>query len=158
MVELDQFNPCAKEINRVFCTFLDSSISDDDLIVEVGMIDGFNDDEIFDGIIKYHETKKIIDLYLVTHGHINFLARIYIRTNENSLEVKEQIKREDESYSLVTFTITILQFIEYLLYSYTRGLQMNYKEENTPYPERLIFWNIYTNLNMVKIKKYSIAY
>ena len=154
-------------MNRVFCTFVDSSTSDDDLIVQVGMINqtttscigGFNDDGLFDGIIKYHESKKKLAIYLVTHGQINFSARIYIRINEKNLEVKEQTIREEESYSLIPFTITISKFREYcskvLLYSYTRELQMYYKEENTPYPERLFFGNIlsiYTNPNMVRQK------
>ena len=166
-VEFDQFNERAKEMNRVFCTFVDSSTSDEDLIIQVAMINqtttscigAYNDNGVFDGIIKYHESKKRLAIYLVTHAQINSTARIYIRTNEKSLEVEEQTKKEDESYSLVPFTITISQFREYaskiLFYSYTRELQMYYKEENTPYPERLFFGNIlsvYTNPNMVRQK------
>ena len=166
-VEFDQFNPRAKEMNAVFCTFVDSSTSDINLIEELRMLNmtttscigGFNDDGVFDGIIKYHETKKKLGIYLVTHQMMNFTARIYVRTNENNLEVKEQIKREDETYSIVPFTITISKFREYaskiLFYSYTREMQMYYKEENTPYPERLFFGNIlsvYTNPNMVRQK------
>ena len=166
-VEFDQFNPRAKEMNAVFCTFVDSSTSDINLIEELRMLNmtttscigGFNDDGVFDGIIKYHETKKKLGIYLVTHQMMNFTARIYVRANENNLEVKEQIKRDDETYSIVPFTITISKFREYaskiLFYSYTREMQMYYKEENTPYPERLFFGNIlsvYTNPNMVRQK------
>ena len=166
-VEFDQFNERAKEMNRVFCTFVDSNTSDEDLKVEAAMINpdttscigAFNDNGIFDGIIKYHESKKKLAIYLVTHGRFNSTARIYIRTNEKSLDVMEKTIMENEGYSLVPFTITISDFREYaskiLLYSYTRELQMYYQEGDTPYPERLFFGNIlsiYTNPNMVRQK------
>ena len=165
--EFDKFNELSKLTNQVYCTFVDSSTSDADLMETLRSIDAstsscigaFNDNGIYDGIVEFHETKKTLGIFLVALGAIDFDARIYLRTNEKMLSVNEQTVLEDESYSLVPFTIIISHFRDYaskiLLYSYTRELQMYYVEENTPYPERLFFGNImsvYTNPNMVRQK------
>ena len=165
--EFDRFNERSKLNNQVYCTFVDSSTSDEELMETLRTIDAstsscigaFNDDGIYDGIIEFHETKKKLGIYLVALGDIDFEARIYLRINEKTLSVNEQTVVEDESYSLVPFTIIISHFREYaskiLLYSYTRELQMYFVEEKTPYPERLFFGNImsiYTNPNMVRQK------
>ena len=165
--EFDKFNERSKLSNQVYCTFVDSSTSDADLMEILRAIDAstsscigaFNDNGIYDGIVEFHETKKTLGIFLVALGAIDFDARIYLKTNEKMLSVNEQTVVEDESYSLVPFTIIISHFRDYaskiLLYSYTRELQMYYVEENTPYPERLFFGNImsvYTNPNMVRQK------
>ena len=165
--EFDQFDIQSKERNKVYCTFVDSDTTDEDLIEAVRLIDNtttscvgaFKESGFYDGIIKHDESKKKLVIYLVALGNFNFTARVYLRINEKNLSVNEQTIMEDESYSLVPFTIIISHFREQaskiLFYSYTRELQMYYKEENTPYPERLFFGNIlsvYTNPNMVRQK------
>ena len=166
-IEFDQFNQLSYKMNKVFCTFVDSSASDDQLIQEVGLIDditssclgSFTEDGIYDGLIKYPETKKKLAIYMVAKGHIDFTARLYLRINEKTLSANEQKIIEDSSYSMIPFTITISNFRQYaskiLFYSYTRELQMYYLEEESPYPQRIFFGNIlsvYTNPNMVRQK------
>ena len=165
--EFDKFNELSKSRNKVYCTFVDTTATDEELINAVNLMDettsscigAFNDNGIYDGIIEFPETKKKLAIYLVALGAIDFTARVYLRTNEKVLSVNEQTIMEDESYSLVPFTIIISHFRDHaskiLLYSYTRELQMYYVEENAPYPERLFFGNImsvYTNPNMVRQK------
>jgi len=167
--EFDQFSTQSLR-NVVLCTFVDESTTDDQLIEEVRLIDNttsscigeFDDNGIFDGIIEYDQNKRKLAIWLVTHGQINFTARIYLRTTEKILSVNEQTVLEDESYSLVPYTITISHFREFaskiLFYSYTRELQMYYVEEDSPHPERLFFGNIlsvYTNPNMVRQKYHN---
>ena len=164
--QFDEFNDASIERNRVFCTFVDASTSDSDLINTVGLMDettssciGTFTNGFYDGIIEHDDSKKKLAIYLVTLGHINFTARLYLRINEYILPVVEDTVFLDESYSLVPVTIIISHFREkaskVLFYSYTRELQMYYTEEETPYPERLFFGNImsvYTNPNMVRQK------
>ena len=165
--EFDKFNELSREMNKVFCTFVESGTSDEDLVNTVNLltnttsscIGAFNENGVYDGIIKHDESKKKLAIYLVTLGHIDFTGRVYLRVKEKQLEVNEKTVMEDESYSLVPFTIIISHFRDYaskiLLYSYTRELQMYYTEESTPYPEKLFFGNImsvYTNPNMVRQK------
>ena len=166
-IEFDSFNQLSYEMNRVFCTFVETSASDDELIQAVGLMDdstsncigSFTEDGIYDGIIKYPETKKKLAIYLVAKGHIDFTARLFLRTKEKQLSVNEQKVIEDSSYSMIPYTITISHFRQYaskiLFYSYTRELQMYYLEEESPYPQRIFFGNIlsvYTNPNMVRQK------
>ena len=142
--EFDKFNELSREMNKVFCTFVESGTSDEDLVNTVNLltnttsscIGAFNENGVYDGIIKHDESKKKLAIYLVTLGHIDFTGRVYLRVKEKQLEVNEKTVMEDESYSLVPFTIIISHFRDYaskiLLYSYTRELQMYYTEESTP--------------------------
>jgi hypothetical protein len=165
-IQFDEFNDLSIERNRVFCTFVDASTNDNDLINAVGLMDnttssciGTFTNGFYDGIIEHDNSKKKLAIYLVTLGNIDFTARLYLRINEYILPVAENTIFQDESYSLIPVTIIISHFREkaskVLFYSYTRELQMYYTEENTPYPERLFFGNImsvYTNPNMVRQK------
>ena len=168
--EFDQFSEQAKKRNIILCTFVDESTTDEQLIEEVRLIDSstsscvgaFNDNGIYDGIIEFHKTKKKLAIWLVSHGQINFTARVYLKTVEKILSVNEQTVYEDESFSLVPYTIIISHFRDLaskiLFYSYTRELQMYYVEEETSYPERIFFGNIlsvYTNPNMVRQKYHN---
>ena len=165
-IHFDEFNPLSIERNKVFCTFVDDSSSDNDLINTVGLMDdttssckGAFTNGFYNGIIEHDNSKKKLAIYLVTLGAIDFTARLYLRTTEYILPVTEGIVSIDEEYSVIPVTIIISHFREkaskVLFYSYTRELQMYYTEENTPYPERLFFGNImsvYTNPNMVRQK------
>ena len=165
-IQFDQFSDMSLERNRVFCTFVDTSRSDADLIEDVRLMDenttsciGKFTNGFYNGIIKHDNSKKKLAIYLVSHGYVDFTARLYLRINEYILPVTENTIFQDESYSLVPVTIIISHFREkaskVLFYSFTRELQMYYTEENTPYPQRLFFGNImsvYTNPNMVRQK------
>ena len=166
-IQFDQFNQLSQEMNKVFCTFVDTGASDEELIQTIGLIDDINssclgnflESGIYEGIIKYPTTKRKLAIYMIAKGHIDFTARLYLRTNEQLLSVKEQKVIEDTSYSMVPYTIVISDFRQYaskiLFYSYTRELQMYYLEEESTYPQRIFFGNIlsvYTNPNMVRQK------
>ena len=169
-IDFDSFNELSLQLNKVFCTFVDESTSDEKLVEQLGLLTDedtscvgkFNEKGIFDGIIEYHSTKKKLGIYLVTRGAIQFTARVYLRTTEKFLNVVEATITEDESYSLVPFTIIISNFrssaSRILFYSYTRELQMYYVEQDTPYPEKLFSGNVmsvYTNPNMVRQKYHN---
>ena len=168
-IEFDSFNQLSYEMNRVFCTFVETSASDDELIQTVGLMDdltsscigSFTESGIYDGIIKYPETKKKLAVYLVAKGHIDFTARLFLRTKEKQLSVNEQTVIEDSSYSMIPYTITISHFRQYaskiLFYSYTRELQMYYLEEESPYPQRIFFWKYFIYIHKSKYGKTKIS-
>ena len=169
-IDFDSFNELSLEMNRVFCTFVDESTTDEKLIEELGLlteetsacVGKFNEKGIFDGIIKHHSTRTKLGIYLFTRGVIQFTARVFLRTTEKFLSVSEGKVTEDENYSLVPFTVTISDFRDYasriLFYSYTRELQMYYVETDNPFPEKLFSGNVlsvYTNPNMVRQKYHN---
>ena len=168
--EFDTFYTFSTKTTKVLCTFVDSSTSDADLIEALRAIDdtttscvgAFNENGIYDGIIEFDETKTKMGIYLVTLGGYQFNARIYLKITETFLSAEEQKANEDESYSLIPYSIVIADFREkaskILFYSYTRDMQMYYVELETPYPERLFYGNImsvYTNPNMVRQKYHN---
>ena len=170
--EFDSFYPILIKSNKVYCTFVDESTSDEDLILALrklnektsSCIGEFNENGIYDGIIEYDhdKTKKKMGIYLVTLGGFSLNGRIYMLTTEKFLSVEEQNANEDENYSLVPFSIVISNFREkaskILFYSFTRELQMYYVEEEAPYPEKLFsgnIMNVYTNPNMVREKYHN---
>ena len=169
-IEFDTFYSFSTKTTKVFCTFVDSATSDADLIEALQLLNeettscvgDINENGIYDGIIEYDETKTKMGIYLVTTGGYQFNARIYLKITETFLSAEEQKANEDETYSLVPFSVVISDFREkaskILFYSYTRDLQMYYVELSTPYPERLFYGNImnvYTNPNMVRQKYHN---
>lgn len=72
-------------MNKVFCTFVDESTSDEKLIEELGLltedtsacVGKFNEKGIFDGIIKHDSSKTKLGIYLFTRGVIQFTARVF---------------------------------------------------------------------------------
>ena len=166
-IDFDVFNELSLEKNEVYCTFVEKSKSDDDLVKELeGMnskntncIGQFNKKGIFEGIIKYDKDKTKLGIILKAKGEIKFTATVYVQTKEQILETKEQKMEIDEIYSLVPFTVNIPDFREktgqILLYSYNKELQMYYVENDTPYPKAFFSGNImsiYTDKNMVHQK------
>ena len=137
-IDFDVFNVLSLEKNEVYCTFVEKSKSDDDLVKELeGMnskntncIGQFNKKGIFEGIIKYDKDKTKLGIILKAKGEIKFTATVYVQTKEQILEAKEQNMKIDEIYSLVPFTVNIPDFREktgqILLYSYNKELQMYY--------------------------------
>ena len=169
-IDFDQFNELSLQMNKVFCTFVDESTSDENLISELSLLDDetsacvgkFNEKGIYDGIVKHDSTRKKLGIYLFTRGVIPFSARVYLRITEKFLSVSEGKVTEDEIYSLVPFTVTISDFRDYaskiLFYSYTRELQMYYVETDAKFPEKLFSGNVlsvYTNPNMVRQKYHN---
>ena len=67
-IDFDSFNELSLQLNKVFCTFVDESTSDEKLVEQLGLLTDedtscvgkFNEKGIFDGIIEYHSTKKKI--------------------------------------------------------------------------------------------------
>ncbi|MBO6243347.1 MAG: hypothetical protein J6O41_02095, partial [Clostridia bacterium] len=167
--EFDQFDAIFKN-SKIYCTSVETSTSDDDLKTILDGLDettsscvgDFSEDEnkgIYDGIIKLSTNKMMIGIILKLEAVINFNGRIYLRTEEEDLSVKEQEKSVDQNISLVPNTIVISNFRSYtskiLFYSYSRELQMYYVEGDVPYPEKLFSGNVlmvYTNANQVRQK------
>jgi len=172
-VKFEAFNQLSLEKNQVYCTFVDESATDDDLVKafekvneqNTNCIGQFNIKGIFEGIIKYDQTKKKLGIMLIAKGEIEFKATVYIKTTEQILVAEEQKVKIDEAYSLVPFTLVISDFNELtskiLLYSHKKELQMYYAEKDTPYPEKLFSGNIlsiYTSHNMVHQKYHDANY
>ena len=169
-IDFDVFNTLSLEKNEVYCTFVNGSSTDEDLVdkfeginsEKTSCIGQFNNNGIFEGIIKYEKTNTKLGIFLKTNGKIKFTATVYIQTKEKILEVKEQIKKKDEAYSLVPFTLNILEFNkntpQILLYS-NKELQMYYADNEDPFPKKLFSGNIlliYTDQSMV-LQKYHNA-
>ena len=169
-VDFDVFNQLSLEKNEVYCTFVDESATDD-LVNKLDEINSkttscigqFNNKGIFEGIIKYEQTKTKLGIHLKANGKIKFTATVYLQIEEQILEIKEQTKEKDEAYSLFPFTLNISEFNkntpQILLYS-NKELQMYYAESDSSYPEKLFSGNIlliYTDSNMVH-QKYHDAY
>ena len=167
--EFDQFDQTFKN-SKIFCTTIEASASDSELKTILDGLDettsscvgDFSEDEnkgIYDGIIKLSTSKMMIGIILKLEAVTNFNGRIYLRTAEEDLAVKEQEKSVDQTLSLVPNTIVISNFRLYtskvLFYSYTRELQMYYVGGDVTYPEKLFSGNVllvYTNPNQVRQK------
>ena len=164
--EFDQFDTGSIN-NQVFCTFVDASATDSQIISALASITkdtsvcigAFKESGIFDGIFKYDQQKKKLAIMLKTTGTLSARVSVYVRNKETTLSVNEQEVNDYAKYSLIPYTIHVSHFRSYaskvLFYSKTRDMQMYYVEGNSPYPERLFFGNImsvYTNPEMVRQK------
>ena len=165
----DEFDQTFKE-SKIVCTIMDASTSDDNLKTQLDNLDksnsscigDFNEDDtlgIYDGIMKLDITKTKIGIKMQVSSSKNFNARIFLRTTEEFLDTKEQLKSLDQTHSLVANTINISDFRQYaskiLFYSSTNELQMYHVEGDATYPEKLFSGNVllvYTNPNQVRQK------
>ena len=118
----------------------------------------FNSKGIFEGIIKYDETKTKLGIYLKANRKIKFTSTLYLQTKEQTLGAKEQKKKKFEAYSLFPYTLNIPEFRknteQIILYSNTE-LQMFYAKKEETFPKKLFSGNIlliYTDSNMVDQK------
>ena len=154
----------------IICTNVASSTPDSELISILKNLDieksscghGFKNLGYFDGIVKLDETKTKLGIMInFKNGfEFEFAGRIFLRITEKILGTDEKKPIEDESYSLVPFTINITEFRELskskiLFYSNTRNLQMFHTQTNSSYPEKLFsgkILTIYTNPNMIRQK------
>jgi len=116
-------------------------------------------------IVKLDKEKTKLGIIIKeSKGGITFTGRVNLRIKEKILETNGLMPRDEETYSLVHYTISITKFRDLeiskiLSYSYYRNLQMFYSGSNS-FPDKLFSGNIlsvYTNPNMVR-QKYHNAY
>ena len=169
-IDFDQYSYLMQDY-QVLCTNVPSTTTDEELIkklntltlTESSCIDGFRSYAIYDGIVKLDKTKPKLGIILISKAEYAFAGRVFFRTTERVLGTDESKPMEEETYSLVPFTVNISKFRELskskiLFYSYTRTLQMLHSGTSTPYPEKLFSGNIlsvYTNPNMVRQKYHN---
>ena len=171
-IDFDEFNVYSMK-NEVFCTFVDESTSDEELQdklfhltnEDTSCVGNFNNEGIFDGIIRYDKNRTRLGIYLMAQGAIKFTATVYIRITETFLDIKEQIVDINETYSLIPYIVFIPDFrksaSKILFYSSKRELQMYYEDENSSYPKKLFSGNImsvYTNPKLVHQKYHDANY
>ena len=166
-VDFDQFS-ISMTGYKVYCTNVASSTTDSQLIeilkgldsTKSSCIEVYKSTANYDSLVKLDETKLKVGIILISNSEVLFSGRILFRVTERILDTDESKPMEDESLSLVPFTINIPNFRELskskiLFYSYSRVLQMYHVEGSSPYPEMLFSGNIlsvYTNPNMVRQK------
>ena len=166
----DQFSVSMTDY-EVKCVSVSSTTTDSELISTLkslsitgsSCIDGFKSYAKYDGIVKLDSSKPKLGIVLHSKANFGFAATVYIRITERILGTEESKPMEDESLSLVPFTVNIanfraLQKSKILFYSYKKVLQMVHTESSTPYPETLFTGNVlsvYTNPNMVRQKYHN---
>ena len=168
-IEFDLFGEIVTEKYKIYCTSVSSSTTDANLISALKQLNsetsscvgGFNSIiGYYDGIIKLDESKPKVGIYLISNAGLSYTGTVYFRTEERILGTDEERPMDEESYSVIPYTINIPKFRELskskiLFYSYTRELQMYYVQTSSPYPEKLFSGNImsvFTNPNMVRQK------
>ena len=156
---------------KVLCTNVESS-KDDSYIISTlknlndrdsACINGFKRDGFYDGIVRLDQNKTILAIIIKeTQSGLKFTGRIYLRITERSLKTDEFKPNDDETYTLVPYSITIntfreKEFSKILFYSNAHTLQMYYAG-SSPYPDTLFsgnILNVYTNPNMVRQKYHN---
>ena len=167
-IEFDVFNEVEINKYKIYCTSIESSKTDLELIdrlkyitnTNTSCVGGFNPLGFYDGIIEHDEAKMKVGIIVASEVDFEYTGRVFFRTEERLLGTSEERPIDAETYSLIPYTIIISKFRELskskiLFYSYTRELQMYYVETNSPYPEKLFSGNImsvFTNPNMVRQK------
>ena len=158
---------------KIFCVNVPSNTQDSDLInilnkitiSESACVDGFKRFSLYDGIVRLDKEKTKLGIVIrESKEGITFTGRINLRIKERILETNELTPKDEETYSLVPYTISITKFRDIetskiLFYSYSRNLQMYYAG-SSQFPDKLFSGNIlsvYTNPNMVR-QKYHNAY
>jgi hypothetical protein len=165
-IEFDSYSTDISDF-KVLCANVDSSKDDTSLIntlnnlkiSESACIDGIKNEGYYDGVVKLDKTNTKLGIILKeTKTGLQFKGRINLRVTERALKTDELKPTEQETYTLIPFSINIQSFREkaskILFYSYSRNLQMLYAG-NSPYPDKLFggkILNVYTNPNMVRQK------
>ena len=153
---------------EVYCTNVDSSTTDSNLVSALDGMDltksscpdGFKNQGFYDGIVRLDETNTKLGIVLKLKVDKQFKGRVLLRVSERFLGADESQIMEDETFSLVPFTVDLPKFRDnsaskVLFYAYTRSLQMYHSESTSPRPEKLFSGNIlsvYTNPNMIRQK------
>ena len=165
-IEFDSYSTDISDF-KVLCANVDSSKDDTSLIntlnnlkiSESACIDGIKNEGYYDGVVKLDKTNTKLGIILKeTKTGLQFKGRINLRVTERALKTDELKPTEQETYTLIPFSINIESFrkiaSKILFYSYSRNLQMLYAG-NSPYPDKLFggkILNVYTNPNMVRQK------
>ena len=157
----------------VRCVNVDTSTTDSELVTilsnlefaQSSCVEGFKNNGYYDGIVRLNETKTKLGIMISFRNGFDyeFGGRIMVRITERVLGTGETKPMEEETYSLVPFTVNVASFRELskskiLFYSNTRSLQMFHTETNNPYPEKLFsgrILTVYINPNMVRQKYFG---
>ena len=157
---------------KVLCVNVDSSKDDSYIITTLknlqmkdsACINGFKRHGHYDGIVRLDKDKTVLAIMLQENkSGLKFTGRVNVRITERVLKPDESKAKEDETYTLVPYSITVSSFRDkddtskILFYSYSRNLQMFYAG-NDPFPDSLFSGNIlsvYTNPNMVRQKYHN---
>ena len=167
-IDFDQYSTDISNF-KVLCTNVDKTTSDTVLINTLKNLAagqsackyGFKNNYYYDSIVRLDSTKQKLGIMLkYTESGKQFTGRVNLRTVERILETSESKPVEDERYTLVPFTIKLLDFrakdktSKILFYSFSRDLTMFYAGSEV-YPMQLFSGNIlsvYTNPNMIRQK------
>ena len=155
---------------KVVCTNVDPSKDDAYIIEELkkllikdsACINGFVSEGRYDGIVRLDKTKTVLAIMMHEEdAGLSFKGRLNLRIKERSLKTDELKPKDDETYTLVPYSITISTFREaaskVLFYSNSRNMQMFYAG-TSPFPASLFsgnILNVYTNPNMVRQKYHN---
>ena len=155
---------------KVVCTNVDPSEDDANiietlkklLIKDSACINGFVSEGRYDGIVRLDKTKTVLAIMIHEEdAGLSFKGRLNLRIKERSLKTDELKPKDDETYTLVPYSITISTFREaaskVLFYSNSRNMQMFYAG-TSPFPASLFsgnILNVYTNPNMVRQKYHN---
>ena len=156
---------------KVLCANFESTASDKSIIETLqnlkakdsACINGFVHEDYFDGVVRFDKDKKILAIMLqMEKSDLKFNGRVNLRVVERNLTFDDHNPNDDETYTLVPYSITPISFrvkhiSKLLFYSYSRYLQMLYAG-STPYPDSLFsgnILNVYTNENMIRQKYHN---
>ena len=156
---------------NVLCTNVDTNKDDSYIITTLknlqmkdsACINGFKRHGHYDGIARLDKDKTVLAIMIQENkSGLKFTGRVNLRITERVLKTDESKPSEDETYTLVPYSITVSSFREkdaskILFYSYSRNLQMFYSGSSS-FPNKLFSGNIlsvYTNPNMVRQKYHN---
>jgi len=165
-----QFDSYSSDISNyeIFCANVPSNTQESNLISILNQItetdsacpDGFKNEGHYDGIVRLNDQSGILGIIIKeSKASLTFTGRVNLRIKERILETNELKPNDDETYTLVPYTITLQKFRDagsskILFYSYYRNLEMFYTT-NAPNPGKLFGGNIlsvYTNPSMIRQK------
>ena len=169
-IEFDSYGPDIADY-KVLCVNVNPSESDSAIISKLkdlqiqdsACADGLKSEGRYDGIARLNESNTVLAIMIHEEkSGLKFSGRINLRVTERSLKTDEPKPKDDETYTLVPYSITISTFREQkvskiLFYSNSRNLQMLYAGTK-PFPEKLFagnIMNVYTNPNMVRQKYHN---
>ena len=156
---------------KVFCANFQSTESDATIIStlknlklqESACTIGFKNEDRYDGVVRFNKDKTVLAIMLKEEtAGLKFTGRVNLRVVERKLTIDEFKPNDEETYTLVPYSITPNTFRDkkiskILFYSYSRNLQMIYAGSN-PFPEKLFtgnILNVYTNPEMIRQKYHN---
>ena len=104
---------------KIFCVNVPSNTQDSDLInilnkitiSESACVDGFKRFSLYDGIVRLDKEKTKLGIVIrESKEGITFTGRVNLRIKERILDTKELTPKDEETYSLVPYTISITKF------------------------------------------------